>query len=252
MHSHTTTVVRPVVHSELVDGRRIHTLRGQALDKQVATVTSVGVFGGKMGQNVRTQNCFSSGVSQCAMRSSRSWRASQSCGPPLPGEEHWRMKQIAHGVSSCENEKKPQVQHIINTEFDVARMLEDRKDFVEVMRTDDSLHTAKEDWLFIPKGTNNLEGPASAQKALSKSARKRTSTWTATGRFLCDDAVVTSVPRLPAPTISSPARSLPTRLTRAEVTEERIISAACEEKPPPPQLSVKPSRPSLAVFGAPK
>jgi len=254
MHLHTTTVVRPVVHSALVDGRRIHALRGQALDKQVATVTSVGAFGGRMGPNITTQNCLSPSASQCAMRSSRSWRASQSCGPPLPGEEQWRMKQIARGVSSSENERKPQVQHIINTEFDVARMLEDRKDFVEVMTTDDSIHTAKEDWLFIPKGSNNFESVSvSGQKAQSVPGRKRTlrSTWTATGRFLCDDAMVTSGPRLPASRISSAAQTLPTRMTRADMTEERIISAASEEKPPPPQLFVKPSLPAV-VFGAPK
>merc|ERR1712137_155761 len=178
--------------------------------------------------------------------SSRSWLASpsRSFRCTLPGDEPWRMKQIARGVSSCENAKKPQVQHITNTELDVARLLEERKDLVEVRR-DNKSHAPKEDWLFAQRDSNEFESaPVGLQKIRSDCVRKRPSrsTWTTTGRFLCHEAMVFRGPSLPAVITPPPAQSPQRRMTRTEVTEERIISAACKAKPPTPQLFVKSSQ----------
>jgi len=164
-------------------------------------------------------------------------------------EDAWRSHRIGRGVPKTENEAKPRAQDAANTDRDSARLLEERghlQDAPEVPEENllKSLCTKKVDWLYYPADSEVLQERRAEIQDAVQARRSSLATWTSSGRYICSGK---TAPSRATPTPSRAASGPPGRpplnprfcVTRAEVTEQRLIEAAMRPPPPVPDLSLR-------------
>lgn len=159
----------------------------------------------------------------------------------------WRNRRIAYGVPKNADNPKPAVQNIANTENDVAQMLLLRGALVESkgeMEQDvlKRMFAKKSEWLYHGLADGNLRPMkrGTARRAADVLLPKQRTVWTPNGRFV---NVQNEPPRQAFPDFAAPQppahMQMRLPMTRAEVTEHKLISAAQRPRPRPPDLTIQ-------------
>lgn len=157
------------------------------------------------------------------------------------GEEKWRSQHVARGVPKAE--RTPRTQGLANSADDTAHMLAERRNILEVPNELETnflkkLFTQKTEWLYSHPDSDVI---AQRSRAVEESRRRSTRhvpAWTPHGRLVCSEQLppARAVPALPP--FLSPDFKQQICLTRAEVTERRLILTAQCGPPPQPDLAV--------------
>jgi len=161
------------------------------------------------------------------------------------GEEGWRRCRIGRGVPKSESVAKPRMQNIANTEDDAAKLLMCRGCVDAVPDEPEenmlrSLTAKKAEWLYSPRGSALLKEKRRSIANIRRT-RGRGSIWTPNGRLFCEEVVPPTHVDLSAGTSAFCPAHMKMRMpvTRAEVTEQRIIDNAAAPPPTRPEFAVE-------------
>jgi len=153
-------------------------------------------------------------------------------------------QRIGRGVPRFENEPKPRMQNVANTEEDTARQLTERGTLTELRDAPEdnflkNITKTKSEWTYCPPYSTAMAQRSRTIKDNLKAKSRCVSTWTPAGRLFNGED---QPPRYAVPPEAAPP--LPQHfkvrapMTRAEVTEQRIIQSAACPPPRPPDIAL--------------